>query len=123
MGAQNRRPYTSIDDSFIARHYGDWSNRSIAYALGRTESGVRYRAKKLGLVHDRQKPPMPKDSDSETKSRLSRLFELLAIMDWEIENDNIPMMHKPAYFREYRGLLAEISDITGASWPTSTARA
>lgn len=117
MGAQRaaRRPYTKDDDDFISLHFGDWSNRQIAAELGRTESGVRYRAKKLGLVSNVEPvPKVPEREDGEsTDGRLSRLLKLREIMEEAIAADEVPMMQRPAYYREYRALLKEIDELEG----------
>lgn len=115
MGAQNRRPYTEADDRFIKDHFGDWSNRQIAVELGRTESGIRYRAKKLGLCAEHHELPKASDIDGEGESRLRRLKSLRKRMEREIDGNCIPVMQKPAYFREYRALLKDIEEIEEAA--------
>lgn len=117
MGAQKgggRKAYTQEDDEFIRSRFGDWSNRQIAQELGRTESGIRYRAKKLGLVAEPHEIPRVDGADDEGRDRLSRLVALRRRMEDEIDEDCIPTMQKPAYFREYRALLKEIEEIEGA---------
>ena len=114
-GAQRRRPYTEDDDGFIAQHYGNWSNRQIAEALGRTESGVRYRARKLGLERVSYEAPKVEEVCGEPGERLSRLLALRDMMEGDILGGVVPMMQRPAYYREYRALLAEISELEGDS--------
>lgn len=117
MGAQRsqRRPYTKEDDDFIALHFGDWSNRQIAAELGRTESGIRYRVKKLGLASNVVPvPKVPEREDGEpVDGRLSRLLKLRELMEDAITADEVPMMQRPAYYREYRALLKEIDELEG----------
>ena len=119
MGAQTvrakaaRRPYSPEDDQFIEEHFGDWSNRQIAEALGRTESGIRYRAKKMGLSSEVSPIPRARDVGEGGEDRLSKLLRLREIMEGAIIADEVPMMQRPAYYREYRALLKDIDELEG----------
>jgi hypothetical protein len=89
--------------------------------LGRSRSSIQARVRTLGLnrapvarpetVDEQPVYEAPEQTTAEPGSRLARLLTLRDQMERNIEDEMIPIMQQPAYFREYRALLAEIDEL------------
>ena len=99
--------------------YGTMPISAIANEIGRTKNSVAAKARTLRL--DRQPPVFAlrlvddpgedgaaDEGEADTYSRLRALRDR---MEQAIEADMIPPMQQPAYFREYRALLAELDEL------------
>ena len=111
--------WTAEEIAVLKANYGTTSLAEIGRMVGRSKNSVAAKVKSLRLNRpDRDavgatldgKPKAP-DGDPEEQSRLSKLIALRERMERAIEDDVIPFMQQPAYYREYRALLADIDEL------------
>lgn len=109
--------WTAEEISVLKENYGTTSLAEIGRMVNRSKNSVAAKVKSLRL--NRPDPTgMPLegqakrvDDDREDRSRLSKLVALRDRMERAIEDDVIPFMQQPAYYREYRALLADIDEL------------
>lgn len=111
--------WTAEEITVLKENYGTTSLAEIGRMLGRSKNSVAAKVKSLRLNrpnHDMTGTPIEGrnktiDGDSEDSSRLLKLVALRDRMERAIEDDVIPFMQQPAYYREYRALLADIDEL------------
>lgn len=108
-----RKAFTADEDNYIRENLGRLSLNQLAQVLERPKSSVQYRIKTLGLEATRHEVPKVEDQPVEPEGRMRKLCALRDIMEGDILGGKVPMMQRAAYFREYRALLAEISELEG----------
>lgn len=122
-----RKAFGADEDEYIRQNINRLSLGQIAQVLGRARSSVQYRIKALGLERvvvsrpsrepsecDEYETPEAEAVGGDQSGRLRRLYVVRDIMEKDILNDMVPIMQKSGYLREYRALLAEISELEGA---------
>lgn len=110
-----RKAFSTEEDEYLKQNTGRLSLGQMAQFLERPRSSVQYRIKKLGIQSDGAvyEVPKVKEMPKQVKDRHERLLELRGVMEGDIFGDDIPVMSRPAYYREYRALLAEIAELEG----------
>jgi hypothetical protein len=109
--------WTAEEISVLKQNYGSLPLSEIARLVGRTKNSVAAKVKSLKLNRPGQDSTTQATNakqptgDADKDCRLVKLVALRDRMERAIEGDVFPFMQQPAYYREYRALLADIDEL------------